>query len=179
MRPLTSNEKKLVLVFGVLALLIGNVVIMRWLSAEIQSTRAEVAALTVETSSLRLLSQDRPYWEARSGWLDQNQPPEYQGQSTDSEFAERVQRETRESRLTIESQQLLSAERTGNWVATPIDLTLRGSLESVVRWLQSVQGPGKFISVQNFNLRQSDDGTGMILRVRLRKLFKAQEGDSA
>lgn len=171
MRALTTKEKQLSLALGVIALLVLNVILMRWLGTEIQSMRGRLGELDIETRSLQSLVLERPYWETRSEWLAKNQPAPYEGQTTDSEFAERVQRETREFNLTIESQQLLGAEKIGDWVATPMDLTVRGELKSIVRWLQSAQGPGKFISVQSFNLRQSEDATGMILRIRLRQLF--------
>lgn len=181
MRPLTSKEKRLGIIFAVIALLAINLIVMRWLSTEIQTMRGRLAELNIENQSLRSLVLERPYWETRSTWLKENQPSVYAGQSTDSEFAERIQREIRTYNLTIENQQLLGSERLGDWVFTPMDLTLRGNLESIVRWLQSAQGPGKFMSVQSFNLRQSDDATGMILRIRLRQLFLAEKptGDSA
>lgn len=172
MRALTSSEKKLGIAFGVLALIALNLVVMRWLSVEIGSTRGRLAEIKSEVTALRTMALERPYWETRGAWLAGNSPKTYDGQSTDSEFAEKIQRETRQFGLAIENQQLLVAEPVGDWVVTPMDLTLRGNLESVVRWLQSVQGAGKFMEVENFNLRQSDDAEGMILRVRLRQLFR-------
>jgi len=181
MRSLTVIEKRLGIAFGVILLVVLNIFVMRWLSSEIQTSRGQLTELEIETGSLKALVLERPYWETRAAWLDQNQAPAYAGQTTDSEFAERIQRETRQFDLAIENQQLLEAERLGDWVATPMDLTLRGSLEAIVRWLQSAQGPGKFISVQSFNLKQSEDGAGMILRIRLRQLFRGgvEEGDPA
>jgi hypothetical protein len=177
MRALTRKERQLSMAFGVIALLVFNLFVMRWISAEIQSMRGQVNALDLETQSLLSLALERPYWETRAAWLAANQPMTYEGQTTDSEFAERVQREIRQFDLSIESQQLLGAENVGTWVATPMDLTVRGDLKSIVRWLQSAQGPGKFMAVQSFNLRQSDDGAGMILRIRLRQLFLGENGE--
>jgi len=177
MRALTRKEKQLSMALGAIALLVLNLFVMRWISAEIQSMRGHVSELDIETQSLLSLALERPYWETRAAWLAANQPMTYEGQTTDSEFAERVQREIRQFDLSIESQQLLGAEKVGTWVATPMDLTVRGELKSIVRWLQSAQGPGKFMSVQSFNLRQSDDGTGMILRIRLRQLFLGKNGE--
>ncbi len=181
MRSLTVTEKRLGMAFGAILLVVLNIFVMRWLSSEIQASRGKLVELDIETGSLKALVLERPYWETRAEWLSQNQAPTYAGQTTDSEFAERIQRETRQFDLAIENQQLLEAEQLGDWVATPMDLTLRGSLEAIVRWLQSAQGPGRFVSVQSFNLRQSEDGEGMILRIRLRQLFRARivEGDQA
>lgn len=181
MRTLNPNEKRLAFAFGIVALLLLNLVIMRWLSGELHASRTRLSELRGEIGGLRALAMERPFWEVRAAWLESNRPPVHDGSASDSEFAERVQRETRQFNLTIENQQLLGSELVGEWVATPIDLTLRGGLESIVRWLQFVQGPGKFVSVETFNLRQSEDGSAMILRIRLKQLSVSarQSGGSA
>lgn len=162
------------MVLGIIALVVLNLFLLRWISGEIQAMKGRLSELTSETQSLRSLALERPYWETRAAWLAANEPTPYAGQTTDSAFAERVQREIRQFDLVIESQQLLGSETIGEWVATPMDLTLRGNLQSIVRWLQSAQGPGKFLSVQSFNLRQGDDGTNMVLRIRLRQIFRGE-----
>jgi hypothetical protein len=181
MRKLTSLERRLLLALGTAAILLLNLVVIRWISAQVRESRAAIETVNRETAEYQLLASERPYWEARQAWLESNQPVSHSGPATDSAFAEKMQSEMRKFNLTIETQQLGQSENLGDWIATPLDLTVRGNLESLVRWLQSTQAPGKFIAVRSFNLRQSEDGTSMVLRIRLQQLFlKPQSsGDGA
>jgi hypothetical protein len=99
------------------------------------------------------------------------------GPETDSHFAEQMQRSLTQFGLSIEAQQLHEAEIQGELVMVSLDLTVKGRLEPIVRWMQDVQQPGKYFVIRAFTLKRFDESANMSARLTVCRLYR--RGDLA
>jgi hypothetical protein len=173
MRALNRNERLLAGALGALLILFVNLAGMRWVADQMHTEGAKIRQLEGETQAARLLMKQRPYWIARREWLDAHPPAIYDDRSSRSKFQQEVQAGILAQKLKIDSQQPLDTERSGDLAVANIDVVVSGRLEAIVRWLQAVQQPGRYMSLGNFTLNQSDDGNSMELQVRLGKVYRA------
>ncbi len=173
MRPLTRNERLLAGALGALVFLFVNLAGMRWVSDQMRTQNTVIRQLETEVGVTRQLLKQRSYWEARQAWMAAHPPEVYDERMTRSKFLQEVQAGVQGKELKTDSQQPLDTERSGSLAIANIDLVLNGRLESIVRWLHTVQQPGKYVSIGNFTLKQGDDGNSMQLQVRLGKVYRA------
>lgn len=173
MRTLTRNERMLAGSLGALVILFVNLAGMRWVADQMRTEGAKIRQLETETQASRLLVKQRPYWIARREWVDAHAPEAYDDHSTRSKFQQEIQASVLSRKLKIDSQQPLDTEHNGDLAVANIDLVMTGRLEDIVRWLQATQQPGRYVSLGNFTLNQSDDGNSMQLQVRLGKVYRA------
>ncbi|MGH8048378.1 MAG: hypothetical protein ACREKL_14135 [Chthoniobacterales bacterium] len=177
MRPLNRNERMLATLLGAVAFLVINFAGMKWVANRTTMTRAEITQLKTEAEAARNLLKQRPYWLVRQDWVAAHPPAAYDDKTSRAQFVQDVTEGMKKQSLTIEAQQPLETERDGRLAITGIELTVTGKLESIVRWLYSLQQPGNYQFVRSFTLRQSDEGTTMQAVVRLGKVFRS--GDLA
>lgn len=175
MRKPTANERRLMLIFGAAIFVFLNLLVLRWYSGAWQKLADEVRQLDGTLGEFRALLEERPHWEARRQWVLAHPPELHAGRESDSRFAEAIQRTLTESGLTIDSQQLRESERAGTLVTTTLELSVKGRMEPLIRWLNLVQQPGSYFAVENFTLKCLDDGTTMTGHVRIRKIFRTGE----
>lgn len=172
MRPINSNERKLLTVFGVSLFLILNVIAAKWFFAQTQNIQSRIRSLKSTAGEYEVALQERPHWEARQAWLNASPMAPYEGPSTDSHFAEDVQHSLVQSGLLIEAQQLHEAVLQGDIAEVTLDLTVKGRLEEIVRWLQLAQQPGKYFVIRSFTLKRFDEGSTMSARITAGRLFR-------
>ncbi len=173
MRALNRNERLLAGALGALLILFVNLAGMRWVADQMRTEGTKIRQLAGETQAARLLMKQRPYWIARREWLDAHPPEIYDARSSISKFQQEMQTGILAQKLKIDLQQPLDTERSGDLAVANIDVVVSGRLEAIVRWLQAVQQPGRYMSLKNFTLNQSDDGNSMELQVRLGKVYRA------
>ena len=103
----------------------------------------------------------------------------HEGPETDSRFAEKMQQSVIQFGLSIESQQLHESENQGDMLMVSLDLTIKGKLEPIVRWMHEVQQPGKYFVIRTFTLKRFDEGANMSARMNVRGLFHRGDLPSA
>lgn len=172
MRPLNRNERLLAIALGVILLVFVNLAGMRWVSDTLRNTRVRIATLEAESAELKTLLAERPYWLARRDWLAAHPPAPYDERSTRSQFVQTMQASLTKHELKVDSQQPLDTDRVGDLAITNIDLVVSGRLESLVRWLHSVQQPGNYVLARTFTLKRGEDGNRMQLQARLGKIYR-------
>lgn len=172
MRKPTASERRLILMFGAVILVLLNLLVVKWYSGARQKLSAEVRQFEGTLAEYRALMEERPCWEARKQWMLAHPPEPHAGRESDSRFAEEIQRTLTESGLAIDSQQLREAERDGMLVKTGLELSVKGRLEQIVRWLNRVQQPGNYFAVEGLTLKCLDDGATMVGRVQVCKIFR-------
>lgn len=171
MRKLTSGERKLSIVFGSMIFVLLNVLVLKHLMASSQRIHQRILTLDASLQENRELLKDRPYWESRQKWLAATPMGNYLAGESDSKFAESLQKSLTDAGLAIESQQLHEAKLANGVFSVSLDVVAKGRLEQIVRWLQQVQQPGKFLVVRAFSLKRFDEGSGMVARMTVCQLF--------
>lgn len=173
MRPLNPNERRLAIVLGAVLLLLVNFAAMRWVADTMRTASSRIATLEAEATELNAVLAERPFWIARRDWLAAHPPAPYDERATRSQFVQAMQASLAQHKLKVDSQQPLDTERIGDLAIANIDLVVTGRLEAIVRWLHSIQQPGKSVLVRSFTLKQGEDGNSMQLQIRLGKVYRA------
>jgi hypothetical protein len=173
MRPLTRNERLLTIAFGAMIFLFLNLILMRWVSQAMTSARGETSQLQVEIGAARQLLTQRPYWVARQNWMTAHPPAPYDALNSQAKFVQDVSNSVQAQGLKLGPPQPRETAIVGQLAVTKMDLTVTGRLESIVRWVQAIQQPGNYYSIENFTLKQGAVENTMELQVLLGKVFRA------
>lgn len=171
MRALNPNERKLVVIFGSALFLILNIVLAKWFIAQTHGVQSRIAELQSTEQGYQVVFSDKSRWEARKSWIQSIPMLSHDGPGTDSQFAEKMQQSITQFGLSIESQQLHESENQGDIVTVSLDLTIKGKLEPIVRWMHEVQQPGKYFVIRAFTLKRFDEGANMSARMNVCGLF--------
>lgn len=172
MRTLNPNERRLLLLLSAAVFVILNILLGKWFYGQTQKIQSRIGDLEKSTQEYEVMMQDRPHWEARKAWINSMPMDSRDGPETDSHFAEQIQRGLTQFGLSIEAQQLHEPENHGDLVIVSLDLTVKGRLEPIVRWMQDVQQPGKYFIIRAFTLKRFDEGANMSARMTVCRLFR-------
>lgn len=176
MRGLTSNERTLAFLLGGLMVFVLIVFGLKWCLGESRRLNSEIARLEVIRKSLEEMIQEKPYWVARQEWIQEHPAEPYRVADSESRFVEEVQKGMNDGGLSIEKQELHESEKEDSLVETIVDVDGRGSLEKIVRWLQGIQQPGRYVAIKSLTLKQVDESAAMLARVRLAKVYREDAG---
>lgn len=172
MRALNSNERKLLCLLGASLFVVLNIVAAKWFLTQTQNIQSRLRSLESTAGEYEAVLRERPHWEARRAWLDAWPMAPYAGPSTDSQFAEDIQHSLVQGGLVIEAQQLHEAVIQDDIAVVTLDLTVKGRLEEIVRWMQQAQQPGKYFVIRSFTLKRFDEGSTMSARITAGRLFR-------
>ncbi len=177
MRALNKNERTLALALGGAIFVIANLFFFNFATGLLRENRADLAQAQLTIRESEVMLAGRPFWEARGAWIERNPMETYDGLESDSAFAESVQRGVQAAGLSVESQSLRPAESADGLTITGLELDVRGELQSMVRWLSSLQVPGNYVAVEKFTLTRQDASSTMRLQVRVTKVYRDQGGE--
>lgn len=170
MRKLSASELRLSAALGAALLIALLAFVGKWYLTRVAALKADIVQLEATRSEYVQLIEEKPFWVQRGEWMAAHPAEVYEGTASDSRFAEEIQRTVTGSGLIIESQDLHEAVRQGSLAKSVIELTARGSLEQLVRWLHAVQQPGRYVAVEALNLKKAGGDKEMSMRVRLAKI---------
>lgn len=179
MKALNPNERRLVMILSGALFVVLNIFAVRAYLAQTQKVQARIGDLESSAKGYEVILQDQPRWEARQAWMQAFPMSPYEGSATDSRFTEEIQRSLVQGGLAIEAQQLHEAATEGDVVVVALDLNIKGSLEQIVRWMQTIQQPGKYLAIRSFTLKRFDEGSVMSLRLTACQLYRAGQLASA
>lgn len=174
MRKPTPSEIRLLAVFAFLLFALANIFVIKAYSTMRSGLVDRLTQLRQAVAEYTALVEEQPYWEARQVWMQKHPLPPHQGRESDSLFVEEMHQSLTKSGLSIDSQQLKDSFRDGELVDSQLELTVKGRLEQVIRWLNEIQKPGSHLVVRSFTLRKLDEGDSMMMRIRLAKIFRIQ-----
>jgi hypothetical protein len=171
MRRISKSEFRLLAIFGAAIFLTVNLVALRAAMSAVKGNTAEIASLRTKAAEYEDLLKESEYWQARGLWRESNPLPVFDESVSDSEFVEQIQSSLTAQGLKIDEQQLSPAERKAGFVAIGVTLKVSGSLESLIKWVSDVQKAGKFIEIQSFALKATDQSSTMVANLKLAKYF--------
>jgi len=172
MRKWNANERRLVLILGSIFFVILNLILVKWFLGQTQQIKSRIATLESSARDYESIMAERPHWEARQAWMHAMPMDAYTGAETDSRFAEAMQQSLTQHGLAIESQQLHESELRNEVVVVTLDLTVKGQLEQIVRWMQQMQQPGKYFAIPSIILKRSDESSNMSVRMSVSRFFR-------
>lgn len=145
----------LVLLIGGTALLVD---VYRKKAAAIDERRDDLELALVEIDALL---EERDEWMTRNDWLRANQPPFTSRQEVDNEIFENA-KAGQAGDIKVTDIKLLEPVSTPYFEQAGVSLTVSGSLESVFRWIHSVQRPAEFRVVRNVRVIPDEQENGRI-----------------
>ncbi|PTX95871.1 hypothetical protein DB345_08660 [Spartobacteria bacterium LR76] len=174
MRKLSPSETRLLVIFGCVIALIANLFALRWYVGARRAALERISDLRSMGAEYRSVVAERPVWEARQRWMEANPPQAYAGWQTESAFAEDIQKSLQKEGIAIDSQSLRESRHEGDLVRMELELSLKADLEHIVRWLYSIQQPGRYIVIEEMTLKCLDKGDTMIVRLRVTRIGKME-----
>lgn len=150
---LSPSERRLVAAFALMLLVVVNFFGVRFF----MNRRAQIVDAAAQTrseiASLEELEGDAGMWERRMEWLRKSQPRLESEAAAGSALLNAVKESASRHGLTVSKHQPASAKPEAGAVAIPLQFELRGSWKGFCEFLMELQGPERFVVVQNARLK--------------------------
>lgn len=177
MRALTAKEKRLlVTLLGALFLLL-NVVALKTFLDRRAVLLANIASLEGELAQDRAVLGQKDYWAEREQWLESNQPTDdITSVDDDNRFLEFVESTAKSSGLAYTRRGGGPVASEGLPYAEVFDAsTVKGNMESLVKWLSKLQQPKEFRAIKELQIK-SGEPPDVICDVVVSRWFRPVEG---
>lgn len=162
MRSLSPSEKRLLLIFCAVIFLVANFFILEQVAKQQRALKKTLTQLRLEQNEARAWLADAEWWTKRRTWLLENQPkPELSGQESAS-LLEFLQQSARQENITISQQRLKDPLSSATYREVSVQLEVKGRLDSVTRWLATLQSPEKFHAITSFTLKSDVEPPSVI-----------------
>lgn len=166
-----DSEKKLLLVFVGAVLIAGLVVLFQFYFKEKRKIESEGDSLALQVVEIDALMEERDLWLARGEWLNENQPPFTSEDQANIQLYRDAGAEGFEG-VEITNRRQIAIEETEHFVQVGVDITAKGSLESIFRWLHHLQHPESFRVVSNLLVQpQKDDDSKIVCKFTLLRWY--------
>ncbi len=178
MRALTAKEKKLLVVLVAALFFLLNVVGLQAFLDRQRQLQARITQLDTEVLESRSIMSDRTYWEERAAWLDEHQPlDDITTIEDDVKFIEFVESSARNSGLDYTRRAGGPLPPVGPYVEVYDASTVRGSMESLVKWLSELQQPKAFRTVKQLRIRSAQEPPDIIADIEVARWYRPVGGE--
>lgn len=172
---LSTSEKRLMGGVAILAGLLLNLLVVKFFL----NTRHELALQAVQKTtmcdSLRILVADAPMWEERAKWVQKFQPKLESDAAEGNALLNVLKENASRHGVSLSKQQLVPAKNETGAVAVPVQFELKANWKNLCGFLTDLQGPDKFIVIQQSRLRVDPaDATQMLCDMTVAKWFAAR-----
>lgn len=162
MRPLTPSERTLLTVTLALAFGFANLIGIPWIKQQQSQILSRIQELKGQELSAKSWLGEKALWTERQAWVEANQPKCQTGEDISSGFVEMLQSSAKQNNIKIIEQKLLTPEKhPPAYQTTAIHMAVNGNLESIVKWLSTIQQPKLFQAVTQFNLKIDGEAPNM------------------
>lgn len=171
MRRLTSNEKRLALLFGCLIFLLINLFGWVALNRKQLSLQSDIRRLQGEEMEAKLWLDDRVMWEHRKKWLEDHQPRIRVVSEGSTKLLEDLQSSSQKLKITFAEQAFLEPTSKPSFQEVGVRLKISGSFDSVVKWLAEIQQPELFRVLSQLTLRADKDVSKIIGEIQIKQRY--------
>lgn len=178
MRAPTKSEKLLLVVFAAMLLFLLGILLWRALQQNLRGRHSADAALVAQIEELRGWTSQKDLWLERGAWLQENPPPAWDRETSEAELVQKLQSTLASNGIDIVGQRLIGTSEISGYREIAVQLTLRGTTEEIVRWLNAIQQPGEFIAIRQLNLRADQDKESLRVEVSLVRHYREVDGPS-
>jgi Tfp pilus assembly protein PilO len=171
MRPLNSNEKRLLALFALAILVMANLIGLSYykrMTTGMQLEQAELNALKMEAT---VWGSEVELWAARKAWLDENQPRQPLDGTANSALLEMIQQTASAQNVTIMDQSLPEPVDTQFYKEVSVRLRVSATLEQLTRWLAEIQAPESFQAITSFNIRSDKEPPKIICDLQIARWY--------
>lgn len=172
MKPLSANERFLLLILGVLLFGSLNFIGYRWLSQKQAKLNLHYAELRADKADAQVDLQSLDLWTQRKQWLTEHQPSMGDEGDAKAQLLQFVLKGARDHQLEILEQSLNDVKKTSAGPCVTVSVKVKGSMEGLCRWLAEVQIPQDFYAITSFSLKADQDQKSMICSLQVTRYFK-------
>jgi len=139
------------------ALLAANLLLCHWLITTAETSRlSKVRAANQVLEAQGWLSEHED-WNQKGNWIRTSLPKYDTRGDASSHLLNRVQEVAKESEIKLTDQRFIEESLTGSRPSVTLRVIATGKLESIVKWLVTLQSPDQFIAVPALTLKPSED----------------------
>lgn len=177
---LTPREKKLLLAcIGSLVLVGGMLAANEFLNRR-RTALERIGTLENELAELKMLFEDREFWNKRAKWLRETMPATESLGQAQAKLLEDVQNDALDLTLKVEQQRLLEPASNENYREVAVEVRLRGDQTTLLGWLAGLQSPERFQAVKalefEIDSRAKEKTPQAICELTLARWFKPESG---
>lgn len=172
---LSTSEKRLVGVVAALSGLLLNVLVVKFFLTTRSQLIQQAGQKATMCASLRLLVEDAPLWEERANWMQKRQPKLENDVAEGNALLNVLKENASKHGVSLAKQQLVPAKNETGAVAVPVQFEVKANWKNLCGFLAELQGPERFIVVQQSRLRVDPaDATQMLCDMTVAKWFAAR-----
>jgi hypothetical protein len=153
-RALTDNERRLLFIVGLVALLALSAISFNFWSAHSRKLSDQIRDLRTQHTVATTWLAEKDAWLQRKAWLDAAQPlfPATEGEAN-SAVLKTIQETARSHEIVIAEQSFAASVPTPGYRQVAVKLKVIGSMEGISRWMVDLQQPTNFQAVVTFALK--------------------------
>lgn len=178
MREPTKSERLLLVVFAAMIMVFLGLLLRGWLQRAMSQQQSQQEVLREQLVELRRWQGEKQIWEERGRWLAGNPLPAWEQENSDASFVQDLQRSVAASGIEILSQRLAENLTAPGFESVSVQLVVRASTEELVRWLHDLQQPGKFLAVNQLNIRADGDGENLRAEMQLTRFYRVVDAQA-
>lgn len=173
MKPRTRNEKVLLALLVTILFVGGNYYGYQWLSDKQSRLKRTYVEMKGDKAEAEVELEKTDVWAKRAEWVKAHEPVLGDEAETKNQILKSAVKGARDNKLDIMEQSLIEKIQRGPGGAqVGVNLKVKGSMESLVHWLTSLQKPGQFYAVSSFSLILDQDQKSFICSMQLVRYFK-------
>lgn len=162
MRQLKPSERRLSLIFAGIIFLAVNFFALNQLTEKKHLLESDIRNLRLEETEAGFWLAQSALWQQRKAWLDEKQPKLSGTGQESGELLQNLQKTARQQKITISQQVFPEAVPSPYYHEVSVQLEVKGTLESVTRWIASLQNPDAFLAVTIKNLKSDAEAPNVI-----------------
>jgi hypothetical protein len=162
MARLKKSERILLTVFCVALFAVVNFFVYLKASAFLKTAQDEYEQVELSKMEADSLMAEKPLWDERALWLDQNQPFYENGNVAETALLGDVNRLAAENSLVVDQQEIGDRNVTPHYHQVETSFSVTGSLGDILRWLYEVQQPGRFRAVTFCELKPEKNDASVV-----------------
>jgi len=173
MRPQTKNEKILLSILIVMIFVIGNYFGYRWLAQKQSGLQLAYLELQGDRLDAEHDLQQSSLWAQRQAWIHDHEPALGDQGETQGAVLEFVKKGAADNKLHIDDEQIVpEVEHGAGGTRVNVSINVKGSMQSLVKWLADLQKPDQFYAVTSFSLKADQDAKSYICTLHIARYFK-------
>lgn len=169
---MTTSEKRLLGILGLIALggglFTGGKAAWHKQSA-LETERAELRASQAEAM---IDLQTESTWAARRAWIQAHQPVLRDEVDTGAQTLDSIVKSAQDQHLEIQERNLGQMQRGPAGARIETEIKVKGSLESLCRWIAALQQPENFYAIDLFSLQADPDQKSTDCSLRIARIFR-------
>ncbi len=172
MNRLSARERLMAGIILCIVFVLGNMMLISSFLKRNAQIKSDLAAKQVELDSIKTICQDQDLCAARAATLAAKQPKLANRDQACVALLEEVKQMAKAQDVQIQSPELGGIESQPAYQAVTVRIETKSSWASLVKFLQTIQQPDRFIVLQSYNFKiESDDQTQMHGKFEIAKWY--------